>query len=135
MHPLHRLLLAAIIVLSGAATAARAEAPRLKITELAVTTKIARGNPIDAVHRISSSAVSALYCFTRTEGSEETDTFITHAWYRGDEKVGEYRLPVKGKKWRTFSKKGIERGWTGDWRVEVLDSDGKLLKTVRFRMN
>ncbi|HEY5975604.1 MAG TPA: DUF2914 domain-containing protein [Geobacteraceae bacterium] len=135
MHLFRHLPLAVIVFLLGSLAAVRAEAPRLKITELAVTTRIAKGNPIDSVHRISSAAVTSLYCFTRTEGSDDTDTFISHVWYRGEEKVGEYKLPVRGKKWRTFSKKGVERGWAGDWRVEVLDSEGQLLKTVRFRMN
>ncbi len=107
----------------------------IKITELAVTTKIVKGNPIDLVRRISSSSVKSLYCFTRTTAPAGTDTAITHVWYNGDEKVGEYVLPVKGEKWRTYSKKNIQKGWSGDWRVEVLDSDGTLMKTIKFRMN
>ncbi|NJD90833.1 MAG: DUF2914 domain-containing protein, partial [Geobacter sp.] len=26
-------------------------------------------------------------------------------------------------------------GWAGEWRVEVIDSNGNLLKSVKFRMN
>lgn len=107
----------------------------IKITELAVTTKIVKGNPIDLVHRISSRSVNSLFCFTRTTAPEGTDTTIKHVWYNGEEKMGEYQLPVKGAKWRTYSKKVIQPGWKGDWRVEVLDSDGKLIRTIKFRMN
>ncbi len=107
----------------------------LEITEMAVTTKIVRGNPIDSVHRISSSSVKALYCFTRLRASSSEETSIRHIWYRDNEKVGEYVLPVRGERWRTFSKKTIEKGQAGDWRVEVLDSEGHVLKTVKFRMN
>lgn len=107
----------------------------IRITELAVTTKIAKGNPIDLVHRISSSSVKSLYCFTRMTAPPDTDTTISHVWYKDGEKVGEYELPVKGEKWRTYSKKNIQRGWAGEWRVEVLDSDGNLMKTIKFRMN
>lgn len=107
----------------------------IRITELAVTTKIVKGNPIDLVRRISSSSVKSLYCFTRLTAPEGTDTTIKHVWYNGEEKVGEYDLPVKGVKWRTYSKKNIQKGWAGDWRVEVLDSDGKLMKVIKFRMN
>mgnify|MGYP001112117079 CR=1 FL=1 len=107
----------------------------IRITELAVTTKIARGNPIDLVRRISSSSVKSLYCFTRITAPPETDTTIKHVWYNGEEKVGEYTLPVRGVKWRTYSRKDIQKGWSGDWRVEVLDSEGKLLKSIKFRMN
>ncbi len=107
----------------------------IRITELAVTTKIVKGNPIDLVHRISSSSVKSLYCFTRLTAPKGTDTTIKHVWYNGQEKVAEYQLPVKGEKWRTYSKKTIQKGWVGEWRVEVLGSDGKLMKTVKFRMN
>lgn len=112
-----------------------AEEPNLKITEMAVTTKIVRGNPIDSVHRISSASVRQLYCFTRLVASGATDTTIKHIWYRDGQKVGEYTLPVKGKRWRTFSSKAVEKGWSGEWRVEALDSEGRLLKAVTFRMN
>ncbi len=107
----------------------------LKITEMAVTTKIVRGNPIDSVHRISSTSVKTLYCFTRLVNTSGEETVIRHVWYRDNEKVGEYELPVKGEKWRTFSKKAIEKGWSGDWRVDALDSAGHLLESVSFRMN
>lgn len=115
-------------------TADTAPAP-LKITEMAVTTKIVRGNPIDSVHRISSSSVKALYCFTRLTSETGEETFIKHVWYSDGAKVAEFQLPVKGEKWRTYSKKAVEKGLSGDWRVDVLDSEGKLLKSVQFRMN
>jgi hypothetical protein len=107
----------------------------LEITEMTVTTKIVRGNPIDSVHRISSASVKALYCFTRLQSATGKEMVIRHIWYRDNEKVGEYALPVREKRWRTFSKKMIEKGWSGDWRVEAIDSEGHILKTVTFRMN
>jgi Protein of unknown function (DUF2914) len=113
----------------------RVAADGLKITEMAVTTKIVRGNPIDAVRRISSASVKALYCFTRIVSESDGDTTIRHLWYKDGEKVAEYELPVKGKKWRTYSKKAVEKGLTGDWRVDALDREGKLLKSVKFKMN
>ena len=114
---------------------AQSEAGDLKVTEMAVTTKIVKGNPIDSVRRISSSSVKALYCFTRLSAPEDTDTTIKQVWYLNDEVVGEYTLPVKGARWRTFSKKLVKKGVAGEWRCEALDSDGNLLKSVSFRMN
>lgn len=129
------LLSALFVLLAPMNDPAQAAASELKITELAVTTKIVKGKPIDSVHRISSASVKALYCFTRITAPEGTDTTVKHVWYRDDQKVGEYELPVKGERWRTYSKKEIQRGWAGEWRVEILDSAGTLLNTVRFRMN
>lgn len=113
-----------------------AGAAEFKITEMAITTKVVKGNPIDSVHRISSASVKQLFCFTRISSSEELDTAIKHVWYRNGEKAAEYELPVKGKRWRTYSKKTVEKGASaGDWRVEVHDDEGNVLKTVTFRMN
>jgi hypothetical protein len=117
-----------LMIVAGAPAVAPAEmaAAPLKITEMAVTTKIVRGNPIDSVRRI---------CFTRLTSETGKETFIKHVWYSDGVKVAEYQLPVKGEKWRTYSKKAVEKGLSGDWRVDALDSEGKLLKSVQFRMN
>ena len=107
----------------------------LKITEMAVTTKIVKGNPIDSVRRISSTSVKALYCFTRFTAPEDTDTTIKQIWYLNDEAVAEYELPVKGSHWRTYSRKVVEKGLSGEWRCDAVDSEGNVLKSVSFRMN
>jgi hypothetical protein len=124
-----------VLILLFSAVPTRAAGDGLEITEMTVTTKIVKGNPIDSVHRISSASVKALYCFTRLQSVTGEGQVIRHIWYRDNEKVGEYALPVKEKRWRTFSKKMIEKGWSGDWRVEAVDSEGHILKTVKFRMN
>jgi hypothetical protein len=107
----------------------------LKITEMAVTTKIVKGNPIDSVRRISSSSVKALYCFTRVSAPKGTDTTIKHVWYLNDEVMGEDEMPVQGSHWRTHSRIGVTKGVSGEWRCEAQDSDGNVLKTISFRMN
>jgi hypothetical protein len=128
------LFLAAVLIIASSFPAT-AESVDIKITELVITSKLVKGKPIDSIKRLSSSTDKNLYCFTRTTAPAGTDGSIKHLWYRGEEKVGEFTLPVKGDKWRTYSKKSIQKGWAGDWRVDVVDDGGKLLKTVKFRMN
>ncbi len=108
---------------------------QLKIAEMAVTTKIVRGNPIDAVRRISSTSVKVLYCFTRISQNADEATTIRHLWYRNGKLEKETELPVKGKRWRTYSKREVSRESVGEWRVEALDSSGKILRSVEFRIN
>lgn len=110
-------------------------AGEIKITEMAVTTKIVKGNPIDSVSRISALSVKALFCFTRLNKDLEEDASVKHVWYKNNQVVAEYDLPVKGKHWRTYSRKLIGKGASGDWRVDVLDEEGNLLKSVNFRIN
>lgn len=107
----------------------------LQITEIVITSKLVKGKPVDSIKRLSSATDKNLYCFTRTLAPVGTETTIKHVWYNGETKTGEFELPVKGEKWRTYSRKLIMKGAAGDWRVEVLDKSGTLLKTVRFKMN
>ncbi|HBG04766.1 MAG: hypothetical protein A2075_06680 [Geobacteraceae bacterium GWC2_58_44] len=114
---------------------AQSEAGDLKVTEMAVTTKIVKGNPIDSVWRISSSSVKALYCFTRTQAPKGVDTTIKHIWYLDGKVMGEDEMPVKGSRWRTYSRISVQKGVSGEWRCEAQDSDGNPLKSITFRMN
>jgi len=129
-----RFLLACIVSLIWVFPAF-AEGDGLKITEIVITSKIVRGKPVDSIKRLSSSTDKNLYCFIRTVASAGTETKVKHVWYNGTDKAGEFELPVKGEKWRTYSKKLIQKGWAGDWRVDVVDSSGNVLKSVKFKMN
>ena len=107
----------------------------LKITEMAVTTKIVKGKPIDAVWRISSASVKSLYCFTRIAAPQGTDTTIKHLWFLDGKVMDEDVMPVKGSRWRTYSMITVKKGVSGAWRCEAQDSAGNILKSVSFRMN
>ena len=87
-------LLSVLLTLLVVALAAPLWAGSLSIAELAVTTKVSKGKPIDAVHRISHRTVKALYCFTRTVSDEAGETTIKHVWMRNGQVVKETDLPV-----------------------------------------
>ncbi len=43
-------------------------------------------------------------------------------------------LPLKaGPKWTTHANKNL-RGLKGDWKVEIKDSEGKVLKDIKFKV-
>ena len=128
-------LFAAFMLILVVALPVFAECAEMKINEMVITSKIVKGKPIDSIKRLSSSTDKNLYCYTRITAPVGTDSHIKHLWYRGDEKTGEQRLPVKGEQWRTYSSKNIRKGLAGDWRVEAVDDSGALLKIVKFRMN
>jgi len=129
---LYRLVVLFLMLFSVAATAYGED--DLKISEMAVTTKIVRGKPIDSVHRISSTSVKSLYCFTRVVGPGD-ETSIKHVWFRNGAKAFEEEMPVKGKRWRVYSMKRIDQASPGEWRVEAQTADGKLLQKIEFRIN
>lgn len=106
----------------------------LSITELAVTTKVSKGKPIDAVHRISHRTVKALYCFTRTVADGTGETTIKHVWMRNGQVVKETDLPIKGKRWRAYSTLPVDASSVGNWRVDIKDGAGTVIKSVEFRV-
>ncbi len=110
-------------------------AESLKISELAVTTKISKNKPIDSVHRISHRTVKVLYCFTRTINEDGDETHINHLWLKDGKIVKETRLPVKGKRWRTYSSIPIDSLKIGNWKVEIRDPAGKIIKEINFRIH
>lgn len=130
-----RKLFSLILLLLLAGSPALAEESNIKVTEIVITSKIVKGKPIDSIKRLSSATDKNLYCFIRTKSPDGSDAKIRHVWYNGDAKAGEFELSVKGGNWRTYSRKLIQKGLAGEWRVEVFDSNGNLLKSVKFRMN
>ena len=102
----------------------------LEIAEGVITTQVEDHRPVDRVQRWSAAA-GPLYCFTRIVGAEEP-TPIFHVWYRGDQEVARVELRVRNSPWNTWSVKTLEAGWTGDWRVEVVDAAGRLLRSIPF---
>ena len=127
-------LLSVLLTLLVVALAAPLWAGSLSIAELAVTTKVSKGKPIDAVHRISHRTVKALYCFTRTVSDEAGETTIKRVWMRNGQVVKETDLPVKGKRWGTYSSLPANASAVGNWRVEVRDVNGVVMKKVEFRI-
>lgn len=110
-----------------------AAALALEVSEAVITTQIIDRAPVDAIQTYPAS-VEKLFCFTRVTGAA-ADTTITHVWYlRGVEK-SRIELLVRSSDWRTWSAKTIFPGSGGDWKVEVLDAEGKLLKSIAFTLN
>jgi hypothetical protein len=125
-------LIAVLILWAGFSGAQDAT---MTVTEMVVTTRMFRGSPVDSVRRISSASAKSLYCYTLITSPDDTEREITHVWYWNGEVAGSYILPVKGARWRTYSKKCIAKDMKGHWRVEAKDAEGNLLKALEFRIN
>ena len=116
-----------LLLLSGSEAAGAFD-----IVEGVVTTQVENHRPVDRVQRWSAAA-GPLYCFTRIVGVEEP-TPIFHVWYRGDQEMARVELRVRHSPFNTWSVKALQAGWTGDWRVEVVDASGRALRTIPFAL-
>ena len=55
---------------------------------------------------------------------------ITHRWLHESDNMGDIQLAVKSSPWRTWSRKTL--GDAGNWKWQVLDPSGAVLKEVAF---
>jgi hypothetical protein len=78
--------------------------------------------------------VDQLFCFTKIVGAQD-DTYVTHVWYFGETERARVRLAVRGSSWRTWSSKTIQPHEIGDWHVDVLGEDGRLLMVIPFEIH
>jgi len=78
-----------------------------------------------------AAADGTVYAWTKVTGPAGGGE-IHHVWFKGDEQMGDVTLKIGGSPWRTFSKKSLGDKAAGDWRVEVRDSNGAVLETLKF---
>jgi hypothetical protein len=104
----------------------------LEVHEGVMTTAVEGREPVDNVE-VFLAADGQLSCFTKIAGAVGA-TEIQHLWYRGEQLMSRVVLPVKSSNWRTWSTKSFLPDWRGDWRVEIRDEEGMLLKTLAFKL-
>ena len=118
------------------AAAARAPAAPSNIrVEAILTNGVVDRAPQDTATTIAAPAeADTVYLWTRVSGAEP-GTVLHHVWFKGDEQVADVELTINGSPWRTWSRKTIQAGETGPWRVEVRDAAGAVLQTVSFTVS
>ncbi|MBN1290904.1 MAG: DUF2914 domain-containing protein [Candidatus Latescibacteria bacterium] len=77
--------------------------------------------------------IGRVYLWTTLTGVEQP-TKIKHIWYYNNEKVLEISLNVRYKRTRTWSYKNIQPDMTGDWYVEVVDDNNKVIGKFSFKI-
>ncbi|MBT3316610.1 DUF2914 domain-containing protein [bacterium] len=125
------LLVALLVPIFSSALAAEQE---LSVPELVIGVEVnKKDRSIDGAGTDFASDVGKLVCFTRVFGAEK-QTQIYHVWYHEGRTIAKIPLQVKSRSWRTWSTKKILPGWTGDWVVKVLDSDGLVIASQKFKI-
>jgi hypothetical protein len=127
-------LLAATVALPAGAQSGEeaAPAPSLSVARAVACLEVRDREP-QSVDTVFSNRTEQVICFTQIEGAGE-ETRIEHVWIHQGEERARVSLPVRSASWRTYSTKKLLPEWTGDWKVEVRDSAGAVLKSVEFRV-
>lgn len=117
----------AILVISLPASGQEKE---FTIARLVVGTGVEDREPVGVAETFPTTT-EKVYCFLEaTEISKDTE--ISFVWFHGEKEMLKTNLPLQtGPRWRTFANKNVA-GMKGDWRVEIRDVNGNLVKDVKF---
>ena len=108
------------------------EGASFTIVRFVLGTGVENSEPVGAAETFPSST-EKVYCFLEATNIAK-DTEVSFVWSYGGKQMIKTTLPLKaGPKWRTYANKNL-RGLKGDWKVEIKDSEGKVLKDIKFRV-
>lgn len=108
------------------------DAAGFTIARLVVGTGIENREPA-GVAEIFLASTEKVYCFLEATGIAK-DTEVSFVWIYNQKEILKTNMPLKaGPKWRTNTNKNL-RGLKGDWKVEIRDSAGNVLKDVKFKV-
>jgi hypothetical protein len=108
------------------------EGANLSISRAVMGTGVEKREPT-GVSEVFPATTEKVYCFVEATNIPK-DTEISLTWFHGQKEQRKITLPLKmGPKWRTFAHKNIG-GLKGEWKVEIKDAEGKLLKDLTFKV-
>lgn len=109
-----------------------ASAKEMVIARAVVGTGVENREPVGAAETFPAST-EKVYCFIEATNIGK-DMELSFIWYIGNKEARKITAPLKsGPKWRTWAYKNVG-GQKGDWKVEIKDAEGKLLKEVKFKV-
>ncbi len=109
---------------------ASADAPILTLTRMEICSTVTDRTPVGIGTNYPASQ-DKVYCFLEFGGATR-ETSVNVVWTLGQKEMGRVNLPVRRfPLFRTWANKTI-LGMKGDWKVEVLDDKGVLLRSAAF---
>lgn len=93
------------------------------------TTDVVDREPVDDLDSLSTD-VEIVFYFTELKDMEGMT--VTHKWMYGGEAMAEVPFDVGGPRWRVYSSKNLQSGWTGEWSVAVQDTAGMTIHEDSF---
>jgi hypothetical protein len=126
------IILSILLVMSILVISLPASGQEFTIARLVIGTGVENREPVGVAETFPAT-IEKVYCFL--EASEILkDTEISFVWFYGEKEMLKTNLPLQtGLKWRTFADKKIG-GMKGDWKVEVRDAKGNLVKDIKFKV-
>lgn len=99
------------------------------VIRAAFTSAVDGREPTDNLDAVSSEQ-NQLYFFT--ELRDMSGQTAKHRWEFNGKVMAEVEFNVKGPRWRVWSSKNFVPGWTGKWKVSVLNGAGEVISEKDF---
>jgi hypothetical protein len=107
-----------------------ASAEKLTLTDAVMCEDVQERQPLyEGV--VFSIGIGRVFCYTLFDPVPEK-TFITHNWYNRDNLSTKIKLMLQPPRWTTYSAIQLRESDKGPWRVEIIDSEGRILQILRF---
>ncbi|NQU16780.1 MAG: DUF2914 domain-containing protein [Candidatus Saganbacteria bacterium] len=107
-----------------------AQAQEVEITDFVFCSSLEGYTPV-ATAEVFSKSVGRVYFWTHIK-AKNVPAIIEHVWFFKDKEMARIPLVVKYPNYRCYSYKTIIEKWVGDWRVDVVDASGRVLKSAPF---
>jgi hypothetical protein len=108
-------------------------AASLTISRMEIAGSIENREPVGIAATFPSTQ-EKVYCYLEFKDVPQ-DTAITYVWTLGQNELGKMTQQVKkSSRWRTWANKSLG-GMKGDWKVDVLDESGAVLKSASFKVD
>jgi len=102
------------------------------VKRLVIGTGVENGEPTGVAETFPAST-EKVYCFLEATDIAK-DTEVSFVWFSEEKEMSKFNVPLKeGPRWRTYAEKNL-REIKGDWKVEIRDSEGKVVKDVKFKV-
>ena len=105
----------------------------VKVRRICICRNIKDREPVAPATIFKLKKTTYLYCFTEVIGAKRPIK-IKHIWFYKGKPAMTTILPVKGKRWRTWSKKIVFFDLKGEWEVKVLGPEKQILAKIKFRV-
>lgn len=130
-------LVACLTTAAGAAWAEQQATPKaapaaLTIARMEIAGSVADREPAGIAATFPATQ-EKVFCFLEFR-NVAAETSVTVVWTLGQTEMGSVDLSIKpSMRFRTWSTKAIG-GMKGDWKVEVVDATGAILKSAAFKV-
>jgi len=107
---------------------------KMVVTDTKICKKVKNNSPLYTGVRFSTD-IGKIYCYSSINNNSGKANTIYHVWYMNGELIAKVRIRVaKGEGVSSFSHRDIGDTDKGTWKVEITDSDKKILDTIIFEL-